>query len=180
MNQIAMPFSSYERFYETISENTEDFLCNLIIQPGQIILGLPKDTEVPEGLPGEITVVNTGHKGGIIIGFAESITVFAFTEHPWNAPFLRKVRDYLRSAGLDAEIDNNDLVISGVHKIAGTSSMFVPGIGKYFYGIHISINLDRDVIGSVCSKKSGKIPTGLSEFGVSRSDILRVLNIIDL
>lgn len=180
MKQIAMPFSSYESFYKTISENTDDFLCNLIIQPGQIILGLPKDTELPDVIPESITVVNTGHKGGIIIGFEGSITLFAFTKQPWNAPFLGKIKTYLRSKGLDATIDKNDIIVDGVHKIAGTSSMFVEDIQKYFYGMHLSVNVDNQVISSVCTKQSGKIPKGLSDYGVTRSEILDMLNIIDL
>lgn len=125
--------------------------------------------EVPEGC----VLVDTRHRGGTMLVFPDGVTLAAITDK--SPGWLTRLTDYLKSRGLDAKIDKNDVLVDG-YKVAG---MAVTPFGptQYAYcGLHVSVNVDVDLITRVCGKPE-KMPRGLSEYGITRQDILTALDI---
>lgn len=54
---------------------------------------------------------------------------------------------------------------------------YLPEVGMYFYGTTISINVDVDMINKVCTKKMVKVHKGVSDYGITRADVLNALRI---
>jgi hypothetical protein len=87
--------------------------------------------------------------------------------------FGRSLKMYLKyklnQKGIKTVLDKNDLLIKG-KKFMGETLTSIDG-HTYFYGMHISYNVNLPLIQAICTKEMKKIPVGLSEFGISYEEL---------
>lgn len=82
---------------------------------------------------------------------------------------INKIIVLLKEKGYNASIVNNDILINNKKIVDFGSRMF----GDILYiAIHISINIDINLIKKICTKPMDKIPDGLVNYGINTEDIL--------
>jgi len=87
--------------------------------------------------------------------------------------FVDMLYRYLRDKHLNVQINGNDILVDG-YKVSGNFSQYIGPKRDTLFGIHISLNVDLDVIKHYCDKEMNKIPKGLSEYGITREELLDV------
>lgn len=142
-------------------------------EDGHIIVALGNGNDIKE-LPEGCELVNTMHEGGTICVFRDGITLFTVDDS--EPDWLEKLVQMLHGRGVDATRGRNDLLVEG-RKAAGYTSFVLGQSGLRLNGIHISINMDVDLVRRVCSKPMYKIPAGLSEYGITRQDVMTALGV---
>ena len=83
--------------------------------------------------------------------------------------FVKYIKKKLLDKGLNVEWIKNDLLIDG-KKFLGDMKTTLPN-GLYFYGGHISYQVNLPLIKEICTKPMEKIPTGLSEYGITHEKL---------
>lgn len=123
-----------------------------------------------------LTVLNTHPIGGTIINFAGDICIgnYQSQHNKFGHDFLETLQDFLSKKGIQSTISENDLLIDGVYKIASYMSNYTKEKCLYT-AIHISINMDLELIKNICKKTMSKIPKGLSEYGITSDEMLNFL-----
>lgn len=142
-------------------------------EDGRIVVAPGNGNEIKE-LPENCVLVDTMHEGGTICVFRDGITLFTVDES--EPDWLEQLVEFLRSRGVEATRGRNDLLVEG-RKAAGYTSFALGDSGLRLNGIHISINMDVELIRRVCNKPMYKIPAGLSEYGITRQDVMTALGI---
>lgn len=178
-NYIIVPIENLPECIKSLSAK-QPFSCiiNAIPQNEGITIGLSLTSDFSaENIPEDVktTIIESQHKGGTIISFKDNITLFEFSEH--NVDYKPLICSYLKEKGINCSIDNNDILCDGF-KVAGD---MLRNINKttYLYAIHISINVDINLINKICTKPMDKLPRGLSFYGIKREDILSYLKVPD-
>ena len=129
--------------------------------------------------------VNSNHLGLFFLKTAGGVTIlqegnvsFAIVnnpnEHHYFSIVLQKFMDFLRSKGLEPINDGNDILVDGF-KVCAFSSNYIEEYKWSFSSFTFTINIDLDLVRNVCNKPMVKIPKGLSEFGITREEILNLL-----
>lgn len=123
-----------------------------------------------------IPIYNIQRKGGAIVTSPGDV-VYCFITKTDNLYFNMELRNFLvkklTQKGIPVEQTKNDLLVDGkkcfgfMHRDLGS---------RKFYGGHISINCNLELIKDICTKPMEKIPTGLSNYGVSTDNIIDWLN----
>ena len=62
---------------------------------------------------------------------------------------MKKIVDYLKSKGLNATTDGNDLMLDGVYKCGSHSSRRYGNI--LYSAFHVSVGMDLDNIKNICT-----------------------------
>lgn len=122
--------------------------------------------------PTNLPAYKTHGFGGVIVNFEGDISVGNYTveNFDFGKNFIQKLAEYLKSRGLNCEILNNDIIVDGQYKVASYMSQRV---GEVIYtAIHISINVDLELIKNICTKEMFKIPHGLSDYGITQDEII--------
>lgn len=120
-------------------------------------------------------IVHTQHAGGTIVVFDDGITLATLQGRDQKPPtWMGDLKAFLERRGLKAHHAGNDMLVNG-RKVCGSSTRSLGD--TIFHGIHISIHADPGLISKICTKSTGKIPAGLSEFGITRQEVLNALNI---
>ena len=88
--------------------------------------------------------------------------------------FANAFIDYLKSKGLDAKSDGNDILVDGYKVASGVESEFKNG--HRYMGYQISLVQNMDLISKVCKKPMIKVPKGLADFGLTTDDIIEFCN----
>lgn len=123
-----------------------------------------------------IDVYNSLDFGGGIVSSVGDIAFIIFKHDGWDfgKDFLVHLKNYLISKKINANIDNNDVIIDGKYKVASYSSTNLGD--KYIYtGFQISFNPDLDLINNICLKNSIKVPKGLIDYEISHQEILNLI-----
>ena len=114
-----------------------------------------------------------GRKGGAIVFFPGNIAVDAIylgTNKELPYFFREDFISFLRSHGIETELDNNDIMVDN-KKVAGV--VYTEIANKYSYlGMAISINSDVDLINQICTKPMIKIPGALSDYGITTEKMM--------
>ena len=174
MSYLSMPLAELPGFYGEYIKQPCALRLNLTPPERGILVAYPEGQEVPAGEAGVITICGH-HGGGVMVVFQDGITLFDFNRENRPARWHRQLCSYLQAKGLAAEIAGNDVLVEG-RKVAGWMNRFVAE-GMLMNGIHISINADPIVIRHYTDKPMEKIPAGLSEWGISRAEILEALEV---
>lgn len=169
-----MKLTDFPKWFEKFISKPYIIWLNMIGEPDNLIVAISENRE-EVNIADDCIVVPIDHCGGTIVGFPESITLFAFTNDANQPSWEHDLLLYLQSIGLNAELCGNDILVDG-YKISGSMIKWINKDIK-FYGIHISINCDAKRIDEICKKRMIKIPKGLGDYGITRSDILAALNI---
>lgn len=111
-------------------------------------------------------------KGGAMVTSPGDI-VYCFTTKQDNPRFNMMLRDFLakklKDKNIPVEQTKNDLLVDD-RKCFG---FMHKDVGKlHFYGGHISINCNLELIKEICTKEMIKIPGGLGIYGLSTEDVV--------
>jgi len=87
--------------------------------------------------------------------------------------FVGDFVEWLKSKGIQATTDNNDVMIDN-KKVIGTVSQTlpIPYKGWIYFAVQISINADPLLIGEICTKASSKMPNALSRYGITTEEVM--------
>lgn len=108
--------------------------------------------------------------GGVIVAQPGDICCIFLNDG--QSDFMTKLKMFLKEKlnqkGITINMDNNDLLIN--------NKKFLGDIREkrgsfYFYGCHISITVNLDMIQKICTKPMKKVPVGLSEYGINTQDV---------
>lgn len=117
------------------------------------------------------------YSGGCIIVAPGDVQIAYITSHVEDLflqSFLSKFAGWLRGRGVNATLRNNDVVIDKNKKVACVAQNVFPN-NMALKVIHVSINIDADLIANVCQKDTLKIPTGLSSYGITTEEVYNEL-----
>jgi len=109
--------------------------------------------------------------GGTVVFSAGDLN-FSFVTKDLQADWLGSVRqgicEYLAGKGLNATVDNNDILIDG-KKVSGGSAGTQGGMRVE--SIFIAVISSAELIEKICLKKRIKQPTYLQEYGITAQEI---------
>lgn len=116
-------------------------------------------------------------KGGCMVLFPGNIIiqdVFPtdnfLRQHQFNNDFI----NWLKEKGINANTDNNDVMIGGKKVIGAVSTMLPePYEGWVCFLASISINSDSELINQICTKPMKKIPGALSDYGITTEEVMQ-------
>lgn len=111
------------------------------------------------------TIVNA--KGDLCVCFVSR------EENNFGNDCTKWLQDYLTEHNILSSINKNDLLIDNKYKVA--SWTFRKYNNYFLYGIHVSINLNSDLIKAICTKKTFKIPDCLSKYNINYDDIKKLI-----
>lgn len=124
-----------------------------------------------------IETVRLGNAGGCIVAFPDNLEVGYFSkdvDDTFIERLTHKTVDYLKSKGLNATLDNNDILIDETYKVFSTSKATYDET-LLFGGVHVSINCDAELVDKICTKPMKKIPKGLSDYGITSAEMFNLI-----
>ena len=118
-----------------------------------------------------LNIYKTHQFGGTIINFENDLCVANYqpAHNDFGIRIMKGIKDYLTSKGIHSIINNNDVLIDGEYKVASYMSTYINNC--LYTAIHISIDMNLEIIQNVCTKPMNKIPKGLSEYGITQQEI---------
>ena len=124
-----------------------------------------------------VKIYKTHDFGGTIVNFEGDLCVgnYQYMVFDYGEKFMKKFTEFLVSKGLNATFTGNDILIDDKFKVASYMSQNIGG--TIYTAIHISINMDLDLISKVCIKQINKIPTGLTEYGITTDMVKKWLEV---
>lgn len=109
-------------------------------------------------------------RGGAMITHKGDICYALFTAE--TSDFGIQIREFLveklKEKNITATMVKNDLLIDG-KKFLGDMKQTINNFN--YYGGHISIVVDVDLIKDICTKPMQKQPVGLSEYGITQEEV---------
>lgn len=123
-----------------------------------------------------IKMINVQHSGGTIVLDKSAIGYAYLSKDKGRArqdAICRKFVKLLTRRGLNAEYKDNDILIDG-YKVGSVGTKNLPN-GLVYTPIQFSLDNDAELISKICLKPMDKIPKGLSDFGITREDVLNFL-----
>ena len=114
------------------------------------------------------------NSGGCIVIFPDDIICGLLTQDATSTfavDFLNAFAEWLETKDITAQFVGNDVLVDGTYKVASGS---IKGFNSDFayVPIHISMQVDLDLIRNICQKPMVKIPKGLSEYGLTSQEVL--------
>lgn len=179
-------------YYELNKDNAMDVLRQAASESGTtVICGTPDTTLVLKGrgefneeytTANNIKVIEGINIGNPIILFEGDVEYGLFVDNGGNREMqylLDQTIAYLQRKGLNATLDNNDILIDNTYKVCGCALTILPN-NRIYYAIHISINVDIEVIKNICQKPMIKIPKGLSDYGITTAEVRDfIINLVE-
>lgn len=119
------------------------------------------------------------YNGGCCVIFPGDISINEISRKKTNTglTIINAVKQFLVNKEINCIIDNNDLVIDGIYKV-GSWAQTQLNLGLWQTVVHLSVNVDLDVINQVCTKETNKTPKGLSDYNITYSDLFDVINTV--
>ena len=111
------------------------------------------------------TIINA--KGDLCVGFISR------EESNFGKDCMQWLQEYLAEHNISSSIDNNDLLIDNRYKVA--SWTFRKYNNYFLYLAHVSINLNSELIKTICTKKTTKIPACLSKYDITYEDVKKLI-----
>lgn len=179
MKYTTMMLPDFEAFFQAWRKRPFCTRVSLLCEKG-VMMVAPSENEVDtSGITRPYKIVITHHAGGPIIGFDDGVTLICLSNQKPHIDWPVKLAAYLKEKGLNAEYDggkHNDVTVDGF-KVAGFGIVPIPDTDYLYHGIHVSINADADEINRICKKPMKKVPKGLSEYGITREEIIKCLDV---
>ena len=163
--------------FENITQNRLEYVLGFVSTHTLVAFGNDKGLDVQYMIDNNIPYWYTNNFGATIIKSAGDFGVAVTKVDGWNEGqrYINLVKDYLISKGINASVDNNDLMIDGQYKVGSFGSINL-GDNYIYTAFHFSINVDLDLIKRICTKPMVKIPKGLSEYGITYQEIEQVFD----
>lgn len=178
MRQLNIPLQLYEEWFGKFMEHPEPCIVCGSVPKGTTLVCLSRSSDYNEEALAEfdnILVERIYHSGGTLICGEDTIIAAYFTETYMDGK-LDSVVDYLCKKGINAVHDENDILCDGF-KVGSESRRRLNEQGLRFYGIFLSFNVDPNMVNKLCTKTMTKVPKGLSDYGITRKEILDVLGL---
>lgn len=164
---------SQEALVEEIKNNIERSIHKVgycIVESPVVFVHREKqiDKETCEAM--NYKVYEAYYNGGTIVGGEGGIAIIHFEnlDNGWMERFVSYFVDWLKSKGLNAVYESNDILVDG-YKVCG---MCVTRYGRIDYTAgFIGINTNLDHIKAICRKPMQKVPKGLSDYGITSEEI---------
>ena len=129
-----------------------------------------------------IPCVNIGRRGGAFVVNKGDIG-FGYITQGLNNEVGQMLYDefakYLKDKGLNVTKESNDILIDS-YKVFGWASHYYKDFNAIYITIHFTISVNVDLITNICTKPMNKVPKGLSEFGVTREEIIEFIKNMNL
>lgn len=123
-----------------------------------------------------IPVLRLNHEGGCIVVNPGDIDIGLFTERDLGNKIkdglIQDLAALLQEKGYTSIIERNDLMVEGRKVMGFGSRMFLDIL---YTAIHISVNMNLELIESICTKPMEKVPGGLSDYGVTTQEVVNIL-----
>lgn len=118
-----------------------------------------------------IRCINLGRAGDTFVTQKGDIAYAHLTTSAdkFNQHLGKFLAQKLTALGYDVKFDGNDWLIDG-KKFMGTMRIEL-GPVFHFYGGHISLSTDNELIKQICQKPMQKEPVGLSEYGITTQQV---------
>lgn len=108
--------------------------------------------------------------GGVLVSNKGDLVFISFNDNDNGLiqGFCESLVEWLKSRGLNATLDNNDVLVDG-YKVCGTV------VSRYGYidfsGAFVAVDVNLDHIKQICKKQMVKVPKGLADFGVTSEEL---------
>ena len=178
MRQLNIPLQLYEEWFGKFMENPEPCIVSGTVPKGMTVVCLSRSSDYNEDALVEfdsVRVERIYHAGGTLICGEDTIIAAYFTKTHVDSK-LNSVIEYLCEKGVNAVRDGNDVLCDGF-KVGSESRYRMDEHGLRFYGIFLSFNVDPNIVNKLCTKTMTKVPKGLSDYGITRKEILDVLGL---
>lgn len=167
--------------------NSEEVINNVLIQQKEaVVYCIPDDYCVVIGSNEQVNwdaVYNLGlkygnvnHEGGVIVTSPGDVEIGIFTKgyhgQDIRNAIVEKIIAKLAENNIYAQISGNDVLING-RKVVGFGSRMFGDI--LFTSLQVSVNVNLELIGAVCTKPIIKIPDGLSNYGITTEFITNAI-----
>ena len=177
-----MERSTLKQFKENIVdknfEGINDYRCIVIQDKNEVSYGKENDVNFEYCEEHNIPCYDLQRDGGCIVHFTG---VVAWAEIATNTPehivitnieFLYKLCRYLKEKGLNAIVNNNDILVDDYKVASGCAINLLPDFHRTFSAVQICMYCDIELIEHICLKPMGKTPKGLSEFGITQKEMI--------
>lgn len=178
MKYMKLPLTSFESFYHSWLSNPFACRLNLLPENGTMLVAQGENRIELSKVKRPYKIIKTYHGGGTIVVFDDGITLFDINRDMRRPKWRESLVDLLETRGLHAENTGNDVTVDG-YKIAGYAETRMADTDYFQYGIHISMHVDVNEINHICQKPMKKIPRGLADFGLTREEVLKALEVED-
>lgn len=128
----------------------------------------------------KLPAINSKFAGGAIVVFEDDINIsqwkYGFSD--LGKRFIETVARFLQEEGLNAIVDNNDVIIREDdmnYKVCSYASTWLNGEEGVYTVLHVSMGMDVDLIKEICNKPMEKTPKGLHDYGISSEDVLEYI-----
>ena len=157
---------------------TEEKAMYIVYDSTEITYGSANDCDIDWCKDSNIPAYDIQRSGGCIVSAKGNITmadVRRNTADWYDKQLLCSFVDFLKLKGIEAEIKQNDILIDGFKVASAASKNLKPDFLWQYTGMQISINQDLEVIKHACKKEMKKEPRGLSEWGITTSEVVNWL-----
>lgn len=170
-----LKIEDYKQVIQNAITNQEECLMYAVL-PKNIIYKGKGEIDEKYAMAHNFEIYNSIDFGNGIVGFKGDIVLVIIKKEGWNIgqTIIQELIDYLRSQGLNATEDNNDILIDGIYKVASYSSTNI-GNNFIYTGVQVTFNADAGIIRNICKKNSVKIPKGLNEYNIDNQKILKLI-----
>lgn len=167
-----------KNFVDNNFEGVSFYQCLVVQWRDEVSYGFQKDVNFEYCEANDIPTIDLKRDGGCIVHFKNNVAWaeirpnnvkgFEYT----NILFLRAFCKYLKDKGLNAVLDNNDILIDNYKVASGCAINLKPDYLRTFSAVQISYNCDVEMIENICTKPMTKTPKGLSEYGLTKQEII--------
>lgn len=177
MEIIKTNFDEVSGLVEDILKNQKEAVLYTVSDQYCAVIGSNGGASASAIKDAGIKCVQINHEGGTIIISPGDIDIGIFTKGYSGRDYRDKLVDKLLAKLAEksywAACIDNDILIDGKKVVGFGSRMF----GDILYtAIHISINIDLDLIQKICTKPMQKTPDGLINYQINATDILMMLS----
>lgn len=116
----------------------------------------------------QIELLQIPNEGGVIVLSEGDFEIGIFKYNGWDihTDLIEFFQRELSKTIQNIIVLDNDLIVDNEYKVAGLSSRHL-GNNYVYTAMHISVNVDLDLINNICTKEMKKIPKGLSNYGIT-------------
>lgn len=170
-----LKIEDYKQVIQDAITNKEECLLYAIL-PSNIIYKGKGEIDEQYAIANGFDIYNSVDFGCGIVGFEGDIVLVIIKQDGWilGEQVINRLAEFLYKEGLNVTVDNNDILIDGVYKVASYSSTKI-GDNVIYTGIQVTFNANADIIRHICKKDSVKVPRGLGYYGLNNQSILDVL-----
>jgi hypothetical protein len=171
---------NYFNILESIIKNKEESIAWGVATDNVIVTGRNAINE-EYCKENNLDVYYSTNEGGTIVLSSGDVEFNIFRYGGWKdgENIINKILEYLKTRIENISLQGNDLLVDNKYKVGSYSSKNT-GNEFLYTGIHLSVNVDLEMIKNICLKPMNKIPRGLSEYGVTTGEMVELIKNISI